>query len=66
MAVKKAINSASKLNSKVGATHVIFFDKNHPNTGGVSKALKDVHDSVMSKSVTVKKLFLVPELASES
>ena len=65
-AVKKAINISSRLNSKVGANHVIFFDKNHPNSGAVAKAVRDIDESFIAKSINLKKLFLIPELNEEN
>ena len=57
------IAASSKLHSETGATHVIFLDKNHPNQKGVEAALRDVNNNFSSKSVVLKRLFLVPELA---
>ena len=46
--------------------HVIFLDKNHPNQAGVAKAIKEIEHSFSSNSVTLKKVFLIPELTEEN
>lgn len=57
------IEQSTKLHSKTGATHVIFLDKNHPNAKGVGNAIKDINSNFNSKSISLKKLFLVPDLS---
>ena len=56
------ISDSTKLHSKTGATHVIFLDKNHPNEKGIGAAIRDINSNFNSKSIALKKLFLVPDL----
>ena len=42
--------------------HVIFLDKNHPNKQAVQNTVKDIKKSASSTSVSLKILFLIPEL----
>ena len=61
--LKLTVSESSKMHSKTGATHVIFLDKNHPNERGIGAAIKDINSNFNSKSVALKKLFLIPELS---
>ena len=41
---------------------MIFLDKNHPNEKGIGAAIRDINSNFNSKSIALKKLFLVPDL----
>ena len=45
---------------------MIFLDKNHPNLQGITRAVKDIEGSFSSRSITLKKVFLIPELTEEN
>ena len=62
--LRKIMARASDPNAKIGETHVIFLDKNHPNDDGIAKAAKEV--TTNDKSITLKKLYLVPEVDADN
>ena len=62
--LRRVIARASHPTADIGETHVIFLDKNHPNADGIAKAAKEL--TINEKSVTLKKLYLIPEIDEEN
>ena len=56
--MKKSIDP----NSDLGQTHVIFLDKNHPNSNGISKAIKEL--KINEDQANVKKIYMIPKMSS--
>ena len=58
----RLVAQSTKITAKTGRMHVIFLDKNHPNKQAVQNTVKDIKKSASSTSVSLKILFLIPEL----
>ena len=62
--LRRMVARVSDPNANIGDTHVIFLDKNHPNDDGITKAAKEI--TIDDKSITLKKLYLIPEVDSDN
>ena len=61
--VKEAMSRVLDPNSNLGSTHVLFLDKNHPNSDGIEKAIKEI--AIDEHYVNVKKLYMIPKMESQ-